>query len=201
MGPCEEELLAKFSIDLDTHLWQLVEVYQPRLYLFALRLEHHRRHHGPGPDSEHTLCTTCVGETSMVVAAFHDIDLFKIAGRLILLLSCIFLLAACGDSDISQPAQAPVTPTPTTPENRAQQANDVVQGANLAGTNVRVSLSGSVLTISEDLSPYGIGGNGLVIDNIKQGCYDVQKAVWTSSLSKHLSQVKLNITVDTQDQF
>ena len=68
---------------------------------------------------------------------------------LLLTLSFIFLLAACDDIDTSQPAQAPVTPTPTesvaqhtpTPtESVAQQANDAVQSANLAGTNVKVSL-------------------------------------------------------------
>ena len=29
----------------------------------------------------------------------------------------------------------------------------------------------------------------------------MQKAVWTSSVSKHLNQVKLNVTMDTQDQY
>ena len=122
---------------------------------------------------------------------------------LLLTLSFIFLLAACDYTDTSQPtqqpAQAPVTPTPT--ESVAQQANDAVQSANLAGTNVKVSLSGSDLTVSEDLTQYEIGGNGLIVDNIKQGCYDMQKAVWTSSVSKHLNQVKLNVTMDTQDQY
>ena len=75
-----------------------------------------------------------------------------------------------------------------------------MQSANLAGTNVKVSLSGSALTVSEDLTQYEGGGNGLIVDNIKQGCYDMQQAVWTSSASKHLKQVKLNVTMDTQDQ-
>jgi RNA polymerase sigma-70 factor, ECF subfamily len=38
MDQGDMELLALLATDLDCHFWQLVEVYQQRLYLFALRL-------------------------------------------------------------------------------------------------------------------------------------------------------------------
>src|SRR5258708_735644 len=128
---------------------------------------------------------------------------------LLLTLSFIFLLAACDDIDTSQAAQAPVTQapvtqapvTPTPTESVAQQVNDAVQSANLAGSNVKVSLSGSDLTVSEDFTQYESGDNGFIVGSIKQGCYDMQKAVWTSGVSKHLNQVKLNVVMDTQDKY
>jgi hypothetical protein len=83
-----------------------------------------------------------------------------------------------------------VQPTPS--------LGDVIQNANHFDEHAVASLKGGKLLIVENYNLLNGASNDLLIDNFKIDCYDLERAIWTSSVSKHLSQVEVKFEMDTR---
>jgi hypothetical protein len=62
-------------------------------------------------------------------------------------------------------------------------------------------LMGNNFTIVENYNPLNSASNDLLIENFKQDCYNLQRAIWTSSVSKHVGQLEVTFEMHTQDKY
>ncbi len=110
--------------------------------------------------------------------------------QLSILLLLVFLLVACGSTTID--TSLPID----------QQINQVVQRAGATGSDV-VSSYNLAGDKTEVVDEYTTGGpsNGYTISIIKVDCFAFQKALWTSSVEKQLSDVFVRVNSRVQDQY
>lgn len=115
--------------------------------------------------------------------------------KLVLILALLALLfgalLACGES--SQATRVPNSP---------QSIDQVVLGANTRGADTTSNYNANNQTeaISENLGG-NLVTNSWTVEDIKQDCFNFQKAVYTSLLTVHVSDVTVQVNADLVDKY
>ena len=113
---------------------------------------------------------------------------------------------------------ASATPTPTDtpiltqaptakprPKTMDQQLNDIVQHAGLLGNvsspyGAKYNASDKSVTLGDYIGQGNLT-NGMTVQEIKLECFTAQKAIWTSGVAAHISDVLMGVSMDVVDQY
>ena len=122
-----------------------------------------------------------------------------------ILLSMFFLVVVCGNLDVTSsptPTAQPTQPQPTPkPKSLKQQLDTIVQNTDHRDQNAHTALVGTSFSVTEDFNQLSLLSNNDLVEDFKQDCYNLQRAIWTNRVSERLTQVEVIFTLDTQDKY